>query len=337
MSAFSRFAFLVCDAVLIAVASVNIASMREVADLPGEYRPAVPGLSSSAVHAGAARTVVRLEGNAVNSPELLRYDLSYSSPGDSVAVTDADSAAVSERMIRLVPKYAAFDLGTIIGVGAVFFVFAIYIIVKHSGRSFAGVLHAVAVCAAVMVVFDWGSLRMFPSWFNAVRFFIFDVAIWMLPTLFLHFSFIYPGDKGGHKRLFTTVFYLVSLAGLGVTVYYLIQIFFQGVHMEDTHYLDYHARGSDVFLMAGLLATVANLEHSALAIRDPHERKRIYWVLLGISFGPLVYVFLILVPRNMLGYELVSQSAMQYTLLMAPLMFYLAVRKKPSEEIHQSS
>ncbi len=335
LGAVSRLAFLACDAVLLAIAFVNVASMRVVPDLPEEYRPAVPGLSSSAVHVGAARTVVRFEGETVGSPELLRIELCRYSPGDSVTVTDADSAGVSERTIRLVPKYAPFDIGTIAAVGALYFVFAMYIILRHYEKPFAGVLHAVSICAAIMVLFDWGSLKLFVAWFNALRWFIFDAAIWVLPSLFLHFSFIYPGDKGGHRRLFTSIFYAVSAAGLVVSVYYLVQIFLQGVPIGETHYLEFHARGSDVFLMAGLLATVANLEHSALAIRDPHERKRVYWVLLGISFGPLVYVFLILVPRTLLGYELVSQSLMQYSLLMAPLMFYLAIRKAPRVEDRQ--
>jgi hypothetical protein len=114
-----------------------------------------------------------------------------------------------------------------------------------------------------------------------------------------------------------------------------VQVFLCGIPLHDTHYLDIHGRVNDGFLILGLLCTVANLEHSALAIQDPYDRKRIYWVLLGIFFGPLVYVFLILVPRMMLEYELVSQSMMQYTLLMAPLMFYLAIRKAPNRRTDQ--
>lgn len=323
----SRLGFVLCDAILLVIAWVNIVSMKAVADLPDEYRPKIRGLSSNAANMGASRAILRIEGNTADSPGLLRYYLCTYVPGDSVTVVDVRDNHTSERKIGLVSRYSPFDIGTIIVVGAIFCVFGIYVIIKHFSRPFAGVLHALAIGTAVMVVVDWGSLKLYPAWFNALRWFIFDVAIWILPSLFLHFSFMYPNEKRGYKRLVTRIFYGVSLAGIGVSAYFLVRIFFQGIPLHDTHYLDIHGQINDGFLIAGLLCTVANLEHSALAIHDPYDRKRIYWVLLGIFFGPLVYVFLILVPRMMLEYELVSQSLMQYALLMAPLMFYLAIRK----------
>jgi hypothetical protein len=325
-----RLGLVFCDVILMGIAWVNIVSMEAVADLPDEYRPKVQGLSSNAANMGASRAILRIEGNRADSPGLLRYYLCTYLPGDSVAVTDVRDNHTSERKIGLVSRYSLFDLWTIIAVGAVFCAFGIYVVVKHSSRPFASVLHALAIGTAVMIAFDWGSMKLYPAWFNALRWFIFDVGIWILPSLFLHFSFMYPHDKSGHKRLVTKLFYGVSLAGIGVSAYYLTRIFFQGLPLHDTQYLIIHGGINDGFLIAGLLCTVANLEHSALAIHDPYDRKRIYWVLLGIFFGPLVYVFLILVPRMMLDYELVSESIMQYTLLMAPFMFYLAIRKTPN-------
>jgi hypothetical protein len=332
-----RLGLLLCDVILVIIAWLNMASMKEVAALPSEYQPKARSLSSSAANVGASRAVLRIEGNEADSPGLLRYYLCKYTAGDSVTVTDVSSNVVSERKIGLVAKYTSFDLGTMTVVGVIYFVFGIYVILKHSSRPFAGVLHALAVGTALMILCDWGSLKLYLEPFNALRWFIFDVAIWILPSLFLHFSFMYPNEKRGHRRLFTTLFYMVSLSGIGVSAYYLVQIFFYGIHIYDTHYLDIHAQVNDVFLIAGLLCAAANLEHSALAIQDPYDRKRIYWVLLGISFGPLVYVFLILVPRMMLDYELVSQSMMQYTLLMAPLMFYLAIRKNPNRKTGESA
>jgi hypothetical protein len=332
----SRLGLLLCDGILMIFAWFNIVSMKEVADLPGEYQPKVRGLSYNSAKVVASRAILRIEGNEADSPDLLRYYLCNYTTGDSVTVTDVRSNIISERKIRLVSKYTSSELGTIIVVGVIFFVFGIYIIVKHSSKPYAGVLHALTVGTALMVLYDWGSLKLYLASFNALRWFMFDVAIWILPALFLHFSFMYPNEKTGYKRFFITCFYVLSLSGIGVSAYYLVQIFFCGYHIHDTHYLDIHAQGSDVFLMVGLLCTVANLEHSALAIQNAYDRKRIYWVLLGISFGPLVYVFLILVPRMMLEYELVSQSMMQYTLLMAPLMFYLAIRKTPNRQTEQS-
>jgi len=101
--------------------------------------------------------------------------------------------------------------------------------------------------------------------------------------------------------------------------------------VEDTSYMMLHGMVNDVFLLVGLLCTVANFEHSALTLRDARQRKDVYWVLLGIMFGPLVYVFMILVPRMLLGSELVSDSVMQYTLVVAPLMFWKVIREESTQ------
>jgi hypothetical protein len=332
----SRWGLLVCDIILAVIAWFNIVSMKEAADLPAEYRLAVQGPPHDSAHGSPSFGIFRIDGNEADSSDLLRYDLCKYASGDSVTVTDVRGNIISGAKIRLVSRYSSFELGTIAFVGAVFLLFGVYIIVQHSAQSYAGVLHALTVGTALMILYDWGSLKPYSVSFNALRWFLYDAAIWILPTLFFHFSFKYPNEKKKYRRFFIAFFYVVSVLGVGVSAYYLVQLFFYGIGVLHTHYLEIHDQVSDVFLMVGLLCAVANLEHSALTIQDAYDRKRIYWVLLGISFGPLVYVFLILVPRTMLGYELVSLSMLHYTLLMAPLMFYLAIRKAPDRKVELS-
>jgi hypothetical protein len=151
-----RLGLLLCDVILVIIAWLNMASMKEVAALPSEYQPKARSLSSSAANVGASRTILRIEGNEADSPELLRYYLCKYTAGDSVTVTDVSSNVVSERKIGLVAKYTSFDLGTMTVVGVIYFVFGIYVILKHSSRPFAGVLHALAVGTALMILCDWG-------------------------------------------------------------------------------------------------------------------------------------------------------------------------------------
>ena len=326
----SRLSLLILDVVLMVFAALNVVSLRNGADLPGEYKVKPRGLSSSVVRPAAPRAVLRIEGSDARAPELLQYRLAGWTRGDSVTVLETQGGAPAERRIGLAAKYGPVQLWTIVCVGAVFFVFSLYVVIRHSGRPWAGALHGVTVGTALMILYEWGSLTTYPAALTAFCWLMFDLAIWMLPSLFLHFSYLYPMGKRGYKRLILPVFYLASLSGAALSAYYLLQVFVAGVRMEDTPYLLLHAQVNDAFLILGLLCTVANLEHSALTIQNALDRKRVYWVLLGISFGPLVYVFLILVPRTMLDYELVSQAVMQYTLLMAPLMFYLAIRNAPA-------
>jgi len=301
-------------------------SLKEAADLPAEYKVSGGPVDFNSTQGGAAVSVVGIDSHPIPSLEHIPYVLSFYRHGDSVNIATERDGRTESRGVVLVSANSTFDLLSSIGIGGVFFVFAIYVISRHRCKLFAVVLHLVSVCAAVMIVYDWGSLAVHGRGVNFVLRISFDAAIWLLPALFFHFSCIYPREKTRLKSLLLLPWYMTAAAGIAVSVYYLAGLFFLDVPVDGTHYVVFHSRINDMFLIAGLLGTVVNLEHSALRMEDAVKRRNVYWVLLGIFFGPLVYVFLILVPRNLIGMELISDSLMQYTLLMAPLMFWKVIR-----------
>ncbi|MDT8324226.1 MAG: hypothetical protein RRA94_08950 [Bacteroidota bacterium] len=233
-------------------------------------------------------------------------------------------------------RFGTFDTVTNQIVGFTFLLFGIYVLLRHHRAGYAGILHALAVGTAVMILLDPGSLTTGGTAMDLALRLCFDVAIWLLPALFFHFSFIYPVEKDLPKRLIMFPWYLVSAAGVALSAFHLAAMHFAGVPGRDTPYMEIHGTYNDVFLIVGLLCTIANFEHSALTIPDPVQRKNAYWVLLGIMAGPLLYVLMMLVPRMLLGHELVNDSTLQYTLFIAPLMFWKALRRsRPADVAHK--
>lgn len=314
-------------ALLAAMTWINISAKHAAADLPEEYRIPYMSMEYQSRPEKPARHVRAIDGRQIVAETYLPFLLSRYRHGDTVRVTDIDAATFPERDVVLVPKYSAFDIGTSFTLSTVFLLFALAVALRYRHRPYSVVLISVAMATAAMVMLDWGSLGVHGTTVNFLRWLLFDLAIWLLPTLFFHFSCAYPTEKRLPRKTILPVFYGISLIGIVLSVVDLISLFYRGVPVQHTFYVELHGMINDVFVVAGLLATVANFEHSAMGIANAYQRKSVYWVLFGIILGPLVYVFMILVPRTIMGQEFVSDTAMEYALLVAPITFWMALRR----------
>ncbi len=323
---------LLLNVAIVVLAILNISALRESAQLPPEYRTPYMLMQYQSETVAEARMLTSFDGQDIHSPMHLDYLLTMYRHGSSIPVTDVYQGEVTERRITLVPATTSFSIGSSLSVGTIFLLFALYVLFRHRDRSYAPVLHLLAACTAIMILFDWGALAPLPLVANFLLRLLFDLSIWILPTLFFHFSFIYPTDRPRLRRRWLVPWYAVSLIGMGLSIYYTVTLYVGGTPILDTDYLPVHGIINDVFLIAGLLCTVAHFEYAALKITDAVLRKNVYWVLLGIMFGPLVYVFMILAPRILQGSEFVSDALMQYTLILAPLMFWKVLRRERQPE-----
>lgn len=317
---------LLLDFGIVILAILNISALRDAAELPEEYRVPYMLMQYQSQTVEEARVLTRLDGEVISSGMHQDFLLTEYRHGSVVDVTDRYQDKHAARRITLVPAATTFSIGTSLFVGGLFLLFALYVLFRHAGRSFTAVLHLLSAGTATMILMDWGSLAALPVTVNFQLRLFFDLAIWILPTLFFHFSFIYPTDRPRFRRRWLVPWYTVSVLGMGISLYYNVSLFFSDTPVLDTRYLEVHGLINDVFLIAGLLCTVAHFEYAALKITDAVKRKNVYWVLLGIMFGPLVYVFMVLAPRILQGSAFVSDAMMQYTLILAPLMFWKVLR-----------
>jgi hypothetical protein len=320
---------LLLDAVLLVLAVVNLDALRSAAALPPPY--AAPHLALGDLPAPAAgrHRVLAFEGWKLAEPSILPFLLSKHSAGDTVSISatpaSQDGAPVAERIV-LAARFPLADLVSTFVIGCVFLVFGAYVLVRHRDHPWTLVLHALAASTAAMILFDWGTQIGHAPWLTLILRLIFDVSIWILPALFLHFSTLYPVALVRHRRLLLALFYIVSSLGIAFSILSLVPMYSLDADSLTLEYNLVHATINDIYLIIGLLAAAALFERTALSISDPLQRRRVYWILLGILCGPLVYVFLILIPRTLLGYELVSNTLMEYTLLTAPILFWISLR-----------
>lgn len=335
---------LVLDALLLVLALANLEALRTAAALPPPYAAPHLSLGDLPTPATQRQRVLAFEGWTLSDPAVLPFLLSKHRAGDTVTIsattaspaaaapstappkTDAQAAAPAEQRIVLAARFPLADLVSTFVIGCVFLVFGAYVLVRHRDHPWTLVLHALAASTAAMILFDWGTQIGHAPWLTLILRLIFDVSIWILPALFLHFSTLYPVALVRHRRMLLAPFYIVSSLGIAFSILSLVPMYSLDADSLTLEYNLVHATINDIYLIIGLLAAAALFERTALSISDPLQRRRVYWILLGILCGPLVYVFLILIPRTLLGYELVSNTLMEYTLLAAPILFWISLR-----------
>jgi hypothetical protein len=319
---------LIIDFILLVLTYLNCISIWNKAGLPQEYKSNINSFSFDVRHINRGEQIIEFDGKVTAQPGLVDFYLLQHKINDTVNIKSIVNHQIIERNAVLPEHYSNTDLIILIIVTLLYFFTGIFILIKYSSSNFAYIIHMLTVCTGIMVIFDWGDLLTYNKVINFILMAIYEISIFMVPTLFLHFSFNYPVSKSKVKLVVLVPFYFMSFVCIIISILNLTGIIFFNIDITKTYFLPFHTYIADIFLVIGLILTVAKLEHSALTMPDALSRKQIYWALLGISFGPLVYVFLILIPRLLLGFELVSVTFMDFTIIIAPIMLLISVSRK---------
>ncbi|MEN8193604.1 MAG: hypothetical protein ABFS12_12355 [Bacteroidota bacterium] len=316
------------DIFLLIFAGLNLNLLLQRADLPKEYKASINSFTFDVNNIHTGRKILEFDGKPITKVGLLDFYLLHHKKYDTVKIKSEFNEQIIETSIVLPPKYSWIDLTILVLVALFYFFTGIYILLKFRYTAFAYVIHMVTIFTGVMIIFDWGDILTYNKIIHFFLFLLFEFGIFLVPTLFLHFGFTYPESKSKFKFVLLVPFYFASAAFMIISLFNLISIFFMGNDVKQTYFIEFHTYVADLFLIIGLILTIAKLENSALTINDRVYRKKIYWALLGISFGPLIYVFMMLMPRLILGYELVSELLMQFTIIIAPIMLLVSVSLK---------
>lgn|GEM_PF-2396925 len=315
------------DLIILMLGFLNLSVYPEKAGLPVEYQARINDFSFDVNNIYKKEQVIEFDGKRTDRNGLVDFYLLSHKRNDTVNIKSIVQARIVERTVVLPAKYADYELLIMAVVTLFFFFTGIFFLIKYRRSTFSYIIHALSISTGIMIILDWGDLITYNRILNFIFFLLFETSIYVVPTLFLHLSFTYP-VKTKQKHLFLLApFYCASLTFIIISYIHLSKIFFFGKDISELNYLTFHTTVADIFLAFVITLTIAKFEHAALTISDVIYKKQIYWALLGITFGPLIYVFLCLIPRMLMGHELVSLVFMQFTTIVAPVMLIISVTR----------
>jgi len=323
--------FLSVDFALLELGFLNFRLLAIKAGLPNEYKTEINNFSFDLKHISKSEKIIEFDGRKIERSGLVDFYLLNYKINDTVKIKSVNAEGKTIlRTIALPTKYTLIEL-LVMAVVAMFFLFTgIYVLLRYRGSSFSYIIHMLSISTGLMVIFDWGDLFTYGKYLNFVIFLFFEIGIYLVPVLFLHLSFTYPVKSKGKSVYFLVPFYATTVTFIIIAFIHLFKIIFMGINVAGLYYINFHTTIADIYLVIVLILTIAKFEHSALTLTDVIYKKQIYWALLGITFGPLIYVFLCLVPRILLGSELVSLAFMQFTIIIAPIMLLISLAHNKS-------
>lgn len=321
------------DLIFIIMAATNILLLYEKPAIPAELNSKNFIISSEddkLIKGMQITAIIDSKDNQfkVENKHELEYILDLYKIGDRLDLFTYLEGSSAYVQVKLVHYYSLFFIIVVIIVGALFIFSGIYLFLRQKGLPVSGTFHWLMLSVAGMIVFTWGSLSYYSETLHFILRSLFDVSVFFVPPLFIHLSFQIPHEKWkNRKALMIPLYFISSLASIYL-IFFESKIIFNAIDLISfNRYYFVVGTIGDIYLIAGLLFVVINLIHSAFTQKEESDRKKLSWIFVGFSFGPLIYVFLYLLPRQIIGTEIIPESVMLLTIGVAPITLFMSIVK----------
>ena len=263
-----------------------------------------------------------VNGTPLRNSDEIEFFLSAFRINDSISVTpDASVPPVQIALVHYEGGFLifvdAFTSFAIILVGA-------FVFVRRPREKAARVFHSAAVFTALAIAGTKTVFWMKPEAFGVSLCALFFVAYAIVPVLFLHFSFVFPSIRWlPYRRLLRWLYAAAILIA--------VWGFLQYVRAGDARSIELYRRfviSSMVQNAFGVVLFVAGIANFVVAYSKTTSlsaRKKLRWVLYGLSIGPAPFILLWSLPEALGSSPWIAEWMFQTVLLLIPLTFAISI------------
>lgn len=236
--------------------------------------------------------------------------------------------------IRLVNFYSSGYILLAWVIGTSFFVIALIVLIKSRSLKPARVFHWVCIFTALIMMMTWGYLNIYPK---PLGFFVRGVlhfAVSIVPALFLHFTMLFPKEKKIFSKHAVKSLYVVSsIIFLVLNYNFLSLINHKSVESITAYVLSYNI--SRIFLIVCVVAALIIFIHSYKTSPSESDKKKLKWILYGLSIGPLSFILFWTVPIILTDKSLLPEEVILVLVSVIPITFGIAIVKYHVMDIDQ--
>ena len=278
--------------------------------------------------------IKRVDGKELASEDDLELACTVHPIGESIRVEVVRGSGMMMRQVVLTPRYSTGYLWIAIVTALTFFLMGIFAVYRRREDKAAQALHVLGGSSAALILLTTGRLTIDPQGLGYLLEILFQTAYVAVPVAFLSFTLRFPIARGSSDR--HPIRWLVPLA-LVLNIWAAIAFLRAVVPNLDTNrFLSYHLAFNSlrVFFLLVIFFGVGVLVASYRRATEGLERRKLLWVLFGISIGITSFVVLWLVPQIVLGRGLVAEEWTLALLIVAPITFSIALVRYRLFDIH---
>ena len=155
--------------------------------------------------------LLSVEGLKINFGEKAEFITDTKNVGDEVAITVLTKYGNKNVIVKLTNFYSAFYIISTTVVAFLFFIIAVFVLVKKPKLLAAHVYHWASIGIAVMMCLTWSNLNTFPGFSEYILRIPLHLAYLIVPPLFVHFTLIFPRDNTTKWRKLLYNYYIVAI------------------------------------------------------------------------------------------------------------------------------
>jgi signal transduction histidine kinase len=243
----------------------------------------------------------------------------FSSINDTIHIAFTRGNNSESAQIRLIAAYDLAYVIIILFVGIVAWGVGVFVLIRRPNDLSATVLHWAMVTLGVSVMITWGQTSPGSSWMYISRTLFFVMYAGVAAT-FLHFTILFPPPPSSLATLRGAIIYLPICLLAGSMIYF----HSLALNARSLEWFNRFQTLFDVFHIVVVVYVSAGIIHfirSYFESASSEERKKLKWILWGLTVGPLPFLLLTIIPQYYLPFGFVPEEYTLVFLAIIPLTF----------------
>ncbi len=270
----------------------------------------------------AASERLVFNGTSLVSSDEVEFASSFYRIGDQVEI--APLPGTPPTAVTLVPYYArplvVFDAFTAL----VLISLGMFVAAFRRRDTAATVFHIASLTIAVATIGTKTIFSVRPAWLGYALCMIFSFAYTTIPALFAHFTLVFPTVRKKNYRILVTSLY----AAAAVIAVWSGVVYLRAAGSGSIELFRRSATSSmiqNAFAVIVIVYGIFNFVAAYRSTRQASDRKKIRWLLYGLTFGPAPFILLWALPET-LGYTpLIAEWIVKLFLLLIPTTFAISI------------
>jgi len=242
--------------------------------------------------------------------------------GDTVSIRYERSGVGATTEARLIPFYTLRYMIIVLIIGLVTWAVGVYVIIARPRDHTAFVLHSALICLAIAIIGTTAGGRPSAHLGRAVYFFSYmGVAVF-----FVYFTLLFPkaSIRPGWKPRF--LIFVPPFLLTGITFAMQTVALQSGSPIDNRVFqgwFDWYHYVILGYAASGIIHFVRSYRKTVV----PADRKKLQWILLGLTLGPMPFLLLTVIPNQLKTVEVIPEEFTEIFLLIIPITFAISFVK----------
>lgn len=322
---------LLVDTLLLILCFAGIVSINQKAKLPFQISGQYP-LNSIIItkdnpyKLSSNDKLHSIEGFIISNNENVEYITDRKNIGDIVSIKVIGISGERKLNIRLTKFYDDFYIISTSLTALLFFIIALFVLIKRSKSKAANIFHWASVGIALIMCTTWANQNTHPPILSYILQGIFHFSYVFTPALFIHFAFSFPRNNELRWRIFIYFNYVIACL---LSILSTITFIYSSV-INDTQSMQNYLQVftvTRIYIAIAVIAAIIIFFITYFRENGEVERKKLKWLLLGFIIGPLSFIAFWVLPQEFTGAGLLPEKIIILLQLAVPLTFAIAIVK----------